>query len=58
MVIGIIMLKYIQKEEVKFDDLSVLFLPWINASNHASTMKKIEQSRVRYLHGSFRDCWF
>ena len=42
---------YTEAEEVKFDDLSVLFLPWINASNHASTMKKIEQSRADICMG-------
>ena len=42
---------YTEAQEVKFDDLSVLFLPWINASNHASTMKKIEQSRADICMG-------
>ena len=36
---------YPEAEEVTFGELSVLFVPWINASNHASTMKVIEQSR-------------
>ena len=36
---------YSEAAEVKFDSLSVLFLPWINASNHANTMKMIENSK-------------
>ena len=42
---------YEEAQEVKFDDLSVLFVPWINASNHASTMKKIEESRADICMG-------
>jgi len=36
---------YPEPAEAKFDNLSVLFLPWINASNHANSMKMIEKSK-------------
>ena len=42
---------YPEAEETKFDNLSVLFVPWINASNHASTMKMIENSRADMCMG-------
>ncbi len=42
---------YPEAKEATFDDLSVLFLPWINSSNHASTMKTIEQSRADMCMG-------
>ena len=34
-----------------FDNLNVLFLPWINASNHASTMTAIENSKAEICMG-------
>ena len=42
---------YPEAEEVKFDNLSVLFVPWINATNHANTIKMIEQSRADMCMG-------
>ena len=42
---------YPEAEEVTFDELSVLFVPWINSSNHASTMKIIDQSRADMCMG-------
>jgi len=42
---------YSEAEEVTFDDLSVLFVPWINASNYASTMDIIEKSRADICMG-------
>ena len=42
---------YAETQEVKFDNLSVLFVPWINASNHASTLKAIDDSRADMCMG-------
>ena len=42
---------YPEAEEVTFDGLNVLFLPWINATNHASTMTAIEKSKAEMCMG-------
>ena len=42
---------YPEAEEVTFDGLNVLFLPWINATNHASTMSAIEKSKSEMCMG-------
>ena len=42
---------YPEAEEVTFDGLNVLFLPWINATNHASTMSSIEKSKSEMCMG-------
>ena len=36
---------YAEPKEVVFDGLKILLLPWINASNHATTMKILEESK-------------
>ena len=42
---------YPEAAEVTFDNLNVLFLPWINATNHASTMSAIEKSKSEMCMG-------
>ena len=42
---------YPEAEEATFDGLNVLFLPWINATNHASTMSAIEKSKSEMCMG-------
>ena len=42
---------YPETQDVIFDNLSVLFVPWINASNHASTMKALDDSKSEICMG-------
>ena len=42
---------YPEAAEVTFDNLTVLFVPWINASNHTSTMKALSTSRATVCMG-------
>lgn len=42
---------YPEAAEITFDTLNVLFVPWINASNYASTMTSISDSRADMCMG-------
>jgi len=42
---------YSEAEEVTFDGLPIFFIPWINASNHAQTMKRISETKSSVAMG-------
>ena len=42
---------YSNPTEVKLDNLSVLFIPWINQENEASTLKLIEKTKSKVAMG-------
>ena len=42
---------YSEAEEVTFDGLPIFFIPWINASNHAQTMKRISETKSTVAMG-------
>ena len=42
---------YPEATEVTFDNLPILFIPWINASNHAQTLQTMEQTKAPVAMG-------